>query len=57
VIAGPCRNGVCLIAAETVYMLKHLPRNTFGVVYLLGVVRISTVWGFGLASCRRRCDG
>jgi hypothetical protein len=25
------------------------PRNTFGVVYLLGVVLISTVCGFGLA--------
>jgi K+-sensing histidine kinase KdpD len=41
-----------LIAAETlgVYLLKHVPPgNTFGVVYLLGVVLVSTVWGFGLA--------
>jgi signal transduction histidine kinase len=41
-----------LIAAETllVYLLKEVaPGMAFGVVYLLGVLVISTGWGFGLA--------
>jgi signal transduction histidine kinase len=41
-----------LIAAETllVYLLKQVaPGMAFGVVYLLGVLVISTGWGFGLA--------
>jgi signal transduction histidine kinase len=42
---------VLLIAAETlvVYLLKLLaPGNVFGAVYLLGVLVVSTIWGFGL---------
>lgn len=42
-----------LIAAETlvVYLLKLLdPGIVFGVVYLLGVLMVSTVWGFGLGA-------
>jgi signal transduction histidine kinase len=41
-----------LIAAESlvVYLLKQVaPGNAFGVVYLLGVLLVSTVWGFGVA--------
>jgi len=41
-----------LIAAETllVYVLKQVaPGMAFGVIYLLGVLVISTGWGFGLA--------
>jgi signal transduction histidine kinase len=41
-----------LIAAESVlvYVLKQVaPGNAFGVVFLLGVVLVSTVWGFGVA--------
>jgi signal transduction histidine kinase len=41
-----------LIAAETllVYLLKQVaPGMAFGVIYLLGVLVISTGWGFGLA--------
>jgi len=40
-----------LIAAESlvVYLLKQVaPGNLFGVVFLLGVVVVSTGWGFGL---------
>jgi signal transduction histidine kinase len=43
----------CFIAAETllVYLLKRTaPENMFGVVYLLGVLVVSTGWGFGLAA-------
>ena len=42
-----------LIGAETllVYLLEHVaPGMAFGVVYLLGVLVISTGWGFGLAA-------
>src|ERR1700681_4087147 len=42
-----------LIVAETllVYLLKRVaPENMFGVVYLLGVLVVSTGWGFGLAA-------
>jgi signal transduction histidine kinase len=42
-----------LIVAESVlvYLLKQVaPGNAFGVVYLLGVLVVSTVWGFGLAA-------
>jgi signal transduction histidine kinase len=42
-----------ILMTETllVYLLKHLaPGNLFGMVYLLGVLVISTGWGFGLAS-------
>jgi signal transduction histidine kinase len=41
-----------LIAAETllVYLLKQVaPGMAFGVIYLIGVLVISTGWGFGLA--------
>ncbi|MET0995024.1 MAG: DUF4118 domain-containing protein [Mycobacterium sp.] len=41
-----------LIAAETalVHVLRHIaPENTFGAVFLLGVLVISAGWGFGLA--------
>jgi signal transduction histidine kinase len=41
------------IVAETglVILLKHVaPGAAFGVVYLLGVLVVSTVWGFGLAA-------
>src|SRR6202035_3369267 len=41
-----------LIGAETllVYLLEQIaPGMAFGVVYLLGVLVISTGWGFGLA--------
>jgi signal transduction histidine kinase len=42
-----------LIAAESlvVYLLKQVaPGNLFGVVFLLGVLVVSTVWGFGLGA-------
>ncbi len=42
-----------LIAAETllVYLLKQVaPHSVFGVVYLIGVLVVSTGWGFGLAA-------
>jgi signal transduction histidine kinase len=42
-----------LIVAESVlvYLLKQVaPGSAFGVVYLLGVLVVSTVWGFGLAA-------
>src|SRR6478672_3426147 len=42
-----------LIGAETllVYLLEQVaPGMAFGVVYLLGVLVISTGWGFGLAA-------
>jgi signal transduction histidine kinase len=41
-----------LIAGESllVYLLKQVaPGNAFGVVYLLGVLLVSTVWGSGVA--------
>jgi signal transduction histidine kinase len=41
-----------LIGAETllVYVLKQIaPMSPFGVIYLLGVLVVSTVWGFGLS--------
>jgi signal transduction histidine kinase len=41
------------IVAETgaVLLCMHVaPGNAFGVVYLLGVLVVSTVWGFGLAT-------
>ena len=40
------------IAAESglVYLLERLaPENTFGAVFLLGVLVVSARWGFGLA--------
>src|SRR3981081_389290 len=42
---------VALIAAETlaVYPLRHIaPHISLGVVYLLGVLVVSSVWGLGL---------
>src|SRR6478609_7191683 len=42
-----------LIVAETVlmYLLTHVaPGMAFGVVYLIGVLVVSTGWGFGLAA-------
>ena len=42
-----------LITAETllVYLLKQVaPHEVFGVVYLIGVLVVSTGWGFGLAA-------
>jgi signal transduction histidine kinase len=42
-----------LISAETllVYLLKQVaPHEVFGVLYLIGVLVISTGWGFGLAA-------
>jgi signal transduction histidine kinase len=42
-----------LIAAETllVYLLKQVaPHSVFGVLYLIGVLVVSTGWGFGLAT-------
>jgi signal transduction histidine kinase len=44
---------VSFIAAETgvVIQLKQMaPMSAFGVVYLLGVLVVSTVWGFGLSA-------
>jgi signal transduction histidine kinase len=41
-----------LIVAESllVYLLKQVaPGNAFGVIYLLGVLLVSTAWGFGVA--------
>ena len=41
-----------LLGAETllVYVLKQIaPTSPFGVIYLLGVLLVSTVWGFGLS--------
>src|ERR1700752_3426486 len=41
-----------LIAAETlaVQLLKQVaPQNAFGAIFLLGVLVVSAVWGFGLA--------
>jgi K+-sensing histidine kinase KdpD len=43
--------GMLLIAAESalVYVLKQVaPGNIFGVVFLLGVLVVATVWGFRL---------
>ncbi|MDT5337270.1 MAG: hypothetical protein QOD90_2775, partial [Mycobacterium sp.] len=43
--------GTLLIAAESalVYLLKQVaPGNVFGVIFLLGVLVVATVWGFGL---------
>jgi signal transduction histidine kinase len=43
---------VSLIVAESVvvYLLKHVaPGNAFGVIFLLGVLGVSTGWGLGLA--------
>jgi signal transduction histidine kinase len=43
--------GTLLIAAESavVYLLKQVaPGNIFGVVFLLGVLVVATLWGFGL---------
>lgn len=52
----PCWLGVAVaaafIAAESVlvYWLKQLsPGDAFGVVYLLGVLVVSTIWGLGVA--------
>jgi signal transduction histidine kinase len=42
-----------LIGAETllVYLLKQIaPMSPFGVIYLLGVLVVSTGWGFGLST-------
>jgi signal transduction histidine kinase len=42
-----------LLAAETVlvYLLKQIaPMSPFGIVYLLGVLVVSTGWGFGLST-------
>jgi signal transduction histidine kinase len=42
-----------IIAAESVlvYLLKQaVPGNIFGVVFLLGVLVVATVWGFGLGA-------
>ncbi|MCW2520469.1 MAG: sensor kinase, two-component system, partial [Mycobacterium sp.] len=42
-----------LIAAESVlvYVLKEaVPRNVFGVVFLLGVLAVAALWGFGLGA-------
>jgi signal transduction histidine kinase len=42
-----------LIAAESVlvYLLKEaVPRNVFGVVFLLGVLAVAALWGFGLGA-------
>jgi signal transduction histidine kinase len=44
---------VSFVVAETavVIQLKQMaPMSTFGVVYLLGVLVVSTVWGFGLSA-------
>jgi hypothetical protein len=44
---------VSLLGAETllVYLLKQIaPRSPFGVIYLLGVLVVSTGWGFGCRS-------
>jgi signal transduction histidine kinase len=44
---------VSLLGAETllVYLLKQIaPMKPFGVIYLLGVLVVSTGWGFGLAT-------
>jgi signal transduction histidine kinase len=44
--------GVSFIVVESLLLLalKHLaPGNAFGVLFLLGVLVVSTVWGFGLA--------
>jgi signal transduction histidine kinase len=44
---------VAVIGVETavVVLLKHLaPTMLFGTVYLLGVLLVGTVWGFGLAT-------
>jgi signal transduction histidine kinase len=41
------------IVAETgiIILLKHFaPMSAFGVLYVLGVLLVSTVWGFGLAA-------
>jgi signal transduction histidine kinase len=41
------------VAAESLllYLLKEIhPRDMFGVIFLLGVLVVSTVWGFGLAA-------
>jgi signal transduction histidine kinase len=43
---------VSLLGAETllVYLLKQIaPMSPFGVIYLLGVLVVSTGWGFGLS--------
>jgi K+-sensing histidine kinase KdpD len=42
-----------LIAAETllVYLLKQVaPHSVFGVLYVIGVLVVSTGWGFGMAA-------
>ncbi|MDT5133705.1 MAG: hypothetical protein QOE41_3016, partial [Mycobacterium sp.] len=42
-----------LLGAETlvVYLLKQIaPMSPFGVIYLLGVLVVSTGWGFGLST-------
>ncbi|HEX4558246.1 MAG TPA: GAF domain-containing protein [Mycobacterium sp.] len=43
----------CFLAAESVLMLglKHIaPSDTFGLIFLLGVLVVSTQWGFGVAA-------
>jgi signal transduction histidine kinase len=62
--------GVIAVETVVVVLLKHLaPTMAFGMVYLLGVLLVGTVWGFGLAVitalasavafdiCRRWPDG
>ena len=40
-----------VVESVVVLQLKHVaPGNAFGVVYLVGVLVVSTVWGFGLAA-------
>jgi hypothetical protein len=44
--------GASLIVVESlvVYLVNQVaPGNAFRVIYLLGVVLVSTLWGFGLA--------
>jgi K+-sensing histidine kinase KdpD len=52
----PCWLGIAVaavfITAESVsvYWLERLfPGDTFGVIYLLGVLVVSTIWGLGIA--------
>jgi K+-sensing histidine kinase KdpD len=45
--------GILLIAAESalVYLLERVsPGNIFGVVFLLGVLVVAMLWGFGLGA-------
>jgi K+-sensing histidine kinase KdpD len=62
--------GVIGVETVVVVLRKHLaPTMAFGIVYLLGVLLVGTVWGFGLAAitalasavafdiCRRWPDG